>query len=192
MIYNFDTVFFRALNSLAGRNYWFDWGIYLPVEIFPYILVLGVLCFLFFWKSEAQKIQNRLMVVEALATSLITRFFIAEPIRILVARERPFEVLSGVHQLVLHSEGKSFPSGHATFFFAVATVIFLYYRKTGIIFFFLALSLSMNRVIAGIHWPSDIFAGIALGIVIPLLIHYLKKYIPPGPEEKLRTFLGKY
>jgi len=60
---------------------------------------------------------------------------------------------------------QSFPSGHALFFFAAATAIWHYDKKLGYAFFFAAALISSARIFVGVHWPSDVIAGAALGIL---------------------------
>jgi undecaprenyl-diphosphatase len=79
-----------------------------------------------------------------------------------------------------HSVSSSFPSGHAAFFFALSTVLLLYNKKfyprpkfwwgAGLFFFLASFLISIARVFVGIHWPSDILAGAAIGIFSGWLI----------------------
>jgi undecaprenyl-diphosphatase len=81
-------------------------------------------------------------------------------------RERPFAALEGIVPLIdapLFS--KSYPSDHATVAFAVATCIFLVKPKAGAVMYALALLVGLGRIMAGVHYPTDVLAG-AL-IVIP-------------------------
>ncbi|MEK7464835.1 MAG: phosphatase PAP2 family protein [Patescibacteria group bacterium] len=117
------------------------------------------------------------MVFVALASAFIARYGMTELIRFFYDRPRPFEVLTDLHQLILRDGGGSFPSGHATFYFAIAAVISRYYPKTSILFFLMAFNLSVARIQAGLHWPSDVLGGAAIGIAVGLLTHWLtKKY----------------
>lgn len=113
------------------------------------------------------------MVFTALSAGILSRFIFADTIRFFYDRPRPFEVLSDVYQLVAHSGGSAFPSGHATFFFALAAGVFIFYRWWGVLFFAFAVSISAGRVIVGIHWPSDILAGAIIGIASAYLVYYI-------------------
>ena len=88
---------------------------------------------------------------------------VAETIRYFIHRPRPF-LSHEVHQL-LSEVSYSFPSGHATFFFALSTGIFFYHRKLGILFYVSTVCMVIGRVISGIHYPSDIVAGAIIGII---------------------------
>ena len=58
----------------------------------------------------------------------------------------------------------AFPSGHAAFFFALSTVVYFYNKKAGIGFFVASFLISISRVFGGVHWPTDILAGVLVGI----------------------------
>lgn len=132
--------------------------------------VLGVIfAILFVWNLWRQK--NLRMVLEALGAAIISRFFVTEVIRFFHNRPRPFEV-SNIVPIIPHDLGYSFPSGHATFFFALGMSIFLYDRRWGTFFLVAAVLMGIARIIAGVHWPSDIIGGAIIGVLTSLVVHY--------------------
>jgi len=64
----------------------------------------------------------------------------------------------------------SFPSGHTTASFAVATVLAHYFPKGRMVWFGLATFAGTCRVIKGSHFPTDTLGGVLLGIVTGLAI----------------------
>lgn len=64
----------------------------------------------------------------------------------------------------------SFPSGHATASFAVATVLAHYFPKGKMVWFGLAAFVGTCRVIKGSHFPTDVLGGVLVGIVTGLAI----------------------
>ena len=84
-------------------------------------------------------------------------------------------VFDNVRQLIFHESSGSFQSGHASFSFALAMAIYYYYPKTSIIFFLGALAMGAGRVSAGVHWSSDIFGGMIVGIFSAWLINFIFK-----------------
>ena len=178
-----DTAVLRWANSWVFQKEWWDALIVFRVDWLPYWMVAGLLAFgllAFLPKFQGSFRRNWEMVFTAFAAGLVARFGVAELIRAFYDRPRPFEALSNIQQLVSHESGGSFPSGHASFFFALAAVVGRYYPKTSIAFYAAALSLSGARVVAGIHWPSDILGGAVIGIAVGLLAHQLiQKYLKP-------------
>ena len=110
------------------------------------------------------------MVAEVFFAGFLTRFVFTEVIRFFYNRPRPFEVLENINQLVTHSSGGSFPSGHVAFFSAISAMIFFYHRIWGLVFLGITLFMGMGRIGAGIHWPTDILGGFAVGIFSAWLI----------------------
>ena len=71
----------------------------------------------------------------------------------------------------------SFPSGHTTASFAVATVLAHYFPKGRLVWFGLATFAGTCRVIKGSHFPTDTLGGVLLGIVAGLaIVHHPHKW----------------
>ena len=180
-----DASFLYYLNSLAGRWPFFDAMVVFKAEYLGWWMVFSLSVFLFasfYFKLDFSRAKD--MVLLALAYGFLSRFVIAEAIRFFYSRPRPFEVLD-VYQLIGHDGGGSFPSGHAVFFFALAASVFIYYRRWGVLFYFLALAMGLARVIAGIHFPSDILGGAIIGILTAyvadrLFQKFVKNYSAAG------------
>jgi undecaprenyl-diphosphatase len=89
----------------------------------------------------------------------------------LVDRARPFVAdPHGVHLFSAHAADPGFPSDHATAAFAIAVAILLRKRGWGIAALVLATVLSVGRVALGVHYPSDVLAGAALGSAAALAL----------------------
>lgn len=153
-----DYFLFQQINGLAGKFVCLDTlGIYLA-EHFEYVLFF---CLFLFLLKNFKKYWP--MIAQGLAAAILARFGIVELIRWLWERPRPF-VENNVNLLLDKINVAAFPSGHAAFFFALSTVIFLYNKKAGLFFFFASFLISIARVFCGIHWPSDIIGGAIVGI----------------------------
>ena len=158
-----DTNLFLLLNNLAGRSHIFDLLIIFCGQYLAYLLVGAFLIL-------AYQTRNRSIFWVPLIAALIARLGITELIRFFYHRPRPF-IVYPVHSL-LSDSAWSFPSGHATFFFALATGVYFSNNKWGILFFLATLVITIARVIAGVHYPSDIFGGMLIGIATVYLVRY--------------------
>jgi undecaprenyl-diphosphatase len=96
---------------------------------------------------------------------------VAKVISELVDRARPFVAdAHDVHLFSGHAADPGFPSDHATAAFAIATAIVLRKRSWGIFALAAAAVLSVGRVALGVHYPSDVLAGAALGATAALVL----------------------
>jgi decaprenylphosphoryl-5-phosphoribose phosphatase len=88
-------------------------------------------------------------------------------IKLVVKRPRP--VLEGLPPLGGAPSSLSFPSAHALSSFAVATAMFRVDPATAGALV-IALALSLGRPYLGMHYPSDVLAGIVLGVLLGLIV----------------------
>lgn len=89
----------------------------------------------------------------------------------IVARPRPCFLKPDYPLLIKKPWDYSFPSGHAESGFAVATLIFLHNKKLGLAALILASSLAFSRLYLYVHFPSDIFGGILIGVALAILTY---------------------
>jgi undecaprenyl-diphosphatase len=97
------------------------------------------------------------------ATSLATT-----AIKALVDRTRPPFAVPGLHALGQVPGDASFPSGHASTAFAAAIVLGASLPRLRPALLGLAALVAVSRVWLGVHYPSDVLAGAALGAGIGL------------------------
>jgi undecaprenyl-diphosphatase len=81
-----------------------------------------------------------------------------------IKRDRPCEVVSGVHQRISPSDQFSFPSGHTAAAFVIATIISHFLPALRMPVYSWALLVGFSRIYLGVHYPTDILAGLVIGI----------------------------
>ena len=80
-----------------------------------------------------------------------------------IRRVRPFNAHNEVENMVYPLDEFSFPSGHTSAAFLVATVIAYFTPFLAIPLFIFAFLVGMSRIYLGVHYPSDILGGIIFG-----------------------------
>ena len=138
-------------------------------EYLSHILIAGIL--VFWWENKKRYPK---FLWESFLAALLSRGIITELIRFFWERPRPF-VEQNITPLIEHAASASFPSGHATFFFALGTILFFYNKTAGALFLLGAAVLTSARVFAFLHWPSDIIGGAVIGIASAFLVVQLSR-----------------
>lgn len=166
-----DLYLFQQINQFALK--WFCLDV-LGIFFARYLGYILIFCLFLFPVLKLRKYWS--MFIQASISAVFTRYIIVGLIRLLWQRPRPF-VENNVNLLLTHNS-PAFPSGHAAFFFALSTIVYIYNKKFGILFFTASLIICLARIFVGIHWPSDILAGAVVGVLSGLLIHKISKKPP--------------
>jgi undecaprenyl-diphosphatase len=99
---------------------------------------------------------------------------VARLIKYFFPHPRP-SVLPDTHVLLFPDDNQAFPSGHATFFSALAAALYYYHKQIAFWYAVGALLIGLSRIIGGVHWPVDILAGYLLGGIIGAGVYYFYK-----------------
>lgn len=109
--------------------------------------------------------------VVILAIPLGIAIVISESISAIYVRQRPFVTDSKVHLLVPHAADGGMPSHHIVFMAVLVASIYYYDKRSAIFFALLTLITGVARVVAGIHYPTDIVIGALIGAIIVYVYH---------------------
>ena len=146
---------FDFLNGLAKRNDILDmvWVFFAQYAIFLFGIVL-----IYFVRKDRKLLLKVAMgiIITVIAVAVIKKIWFIP---------RPFSDKE-VNLLIEHRQDSTFPSKHAAVAFAVAFGIFLQKKKLGVWLLLLALGIALSRVIVGVHYPADVFAGALIGMII--------------------------
>jgi len=154
-----DIVVFQFLHGFIGQSPYLNGLIFFCAQYLPFIL--PVLLVLLIIRSKYSFNQGILIAITSLISVVLGRLVVVEGIRLFYHRLRPFVYMHLQPLFIVTSD--SFPSGHATLYFAFAFVVFHFNRRWGYWFIAGAAVISIARVMAGVHYPTDIIAGALIG-----------------------------
>ena len=87
--------------------------------------------------------------------------------RAMINRPRPYETFAIPPVIPKDTKGNSFPSRHV-FSAAIIAVTFLFlspWSWLGLVFFMISIALAVVRVVSGVHYISDVIAGILVAVI---------------------------
>lgn len=123
---------------------------------------LLALALLILWRGGAA---GRWWVLAMAVAILLTDQLSSAVVKPLVGRTRPCFAVAEVEALVRQARSASFPSSHAANSFGVATLLWLGFPRWRWAALALASLISFSRIYVGVHYPSDVLAGAALGVL---------------------------
>jgi membrane-associated phospholipid phosphatase len=147
-------------------------GFLADAELLKGGFVMAILCALWMsgrGRAETMEIRGRIVatVAGAFGALCVARLLAL----VLPFRARPFDLAAGDAAPAFRAleSWSAFPSDHAALFFALATGIFVISRRLGLIALLHALVIvTVPRIYLGLHHPSDMLAGAALGVACAL------------------------
>ncbi|XOV90273.1 MAG: phosphatase PAP2 family protein [Pseudomonadota bacterium] len=86
-------------------------------------------------------------------------------------RRRPYNIVPDFTSHIIASDEFSFPSGHTSAAFLMITALVLCFGPGFALLYLWAGAVGASRVILGVHFPTDILVGAALGSAIATTIY---------------------
>ena len=167
-----DTWTFMVFNLRGRHPRWLDklmWGF---TQIGNGIVSAALALILFFAGNHLQAYE--------LILGTITLWLVVELVKALVHRGRPFIRLSQARIVGNRARGRSFPSGHTSQAFFMATLMAAYFHA-GVwavcLLYATALVVGITRIYVGAHYPRDVLAGAILGSAWGLLAGIVYGYV---------------
>jgi undecaprenyl-diphosphatase len=161
------------INGLAkDAPHWFD-RVMAFVGEYGLLLAMVLLVVWCWWSVRRRGGEDAASSVAALVWAPLAAalaVLVNVPIRGFVERPRPFRTHEGLDVLVSGKTDFSFVSDHATITMAMAVGLFVANRKFGVAGIWLALLEGFCRVYMGVHYPTDVVGGFALGTAVALLL----------------------
>lgn len=163
-INSWDGRFVRNYNKVISRSE-------------PYVAVgVPVLMAVTGWIRNDKKLLKDALYV---GSSVAGTFALTYGLKYIVNRPRPYESYPDRVTPYSYENSPSFPSGHTATAFALATSLSIRYPKWYVIApsTLWACSVGISRINEGVHYPSDVLAGTAIGIGFSVANIYINRWL---------------
>jgi membrane-associated phospholipid phosphatase len=155
-----DARLFSLFNMQRYTPRWLDWVMWFFTQ-------LGNMVAAFVGAAILYLLDYRILAIE-IAIGTLTLWWVVEAVKFFAYRRRPFLVVEGARVVGGRERGRSFPSGHTSQAFLLATVL-LHRFDLGLggalALYGLALLVGFTRMYLGAHYPRDVIAGALLGSI---------------------------
>jgi membrane-associated phospholipid phosphatase len=170
-----DVWAFRFFNLRGSRPVWLDRTMLGFTQLGSGIasIAIGLVLFLAGYRLGAYE----------LLLGTLSLWIVVELIKALVRRSRPFARITEARIVGYRAVGLSFPSGHTSQAFFMATLMASHFHASAWIVFLLytiALFVGITRMYVGAHYPRDVLAGAILGSAWGLLGALVDGYVLNG------------
>jgi undecaprenyl-diphosphatase len=159
----------------------FDLVMYYVSQMWIFLPLIFYWLYLVYNKAGLKKL---LILLSFLVVLIALTDQTSNQIKHTVKRYRPshnLEIQAQVHSVNGYKGGQyGFFSGHATNSFGAAMLLFLLFSKNKLwlrlSFFLWAALTAYSRVYLGVHYPSDIFVGMLVGLFWGFIVYQLMQY----------------
>ena len=175
----FDFAILSFLNTFVRKSWAFD-AVVVVVEgnrLFKGGFIIALFCWAWIKLGAGGRKQREILLYGMLVCA--PAVLVARGLAVLLPfRVRPLHNPELHYQLAYTldpnalEKWSSFPSDHATLYFALAITLFFVSRRWGAIaLLYVFCVICLPRVYLGLHYPTDILAGALLGILAALTVH---------------------
>lgn len=136
---------------------------YLPIMVYILYPVLLINTVIYMIKGGSPDDFIKTLVIPAVT------FLSVSILRKLINKPRPYEALNINPLIKKDTKGKSFPSRHAASVFTIAMASFTLHPYIAYFLLFVGVVMIASRVLAGVHYISDVIAGALYAIILALI-----------------------
>jgi membrane-associated phospholipid phosphatase len=170
-----DTWIFLLFNMRGHHPLWLDRAMWVFTQIGNG--AFGILLCIFLYFNDQRQLSAQLLF------GILTLWLAVEIIKAIVERSRPFLSMESARIIGWRERGLSFPSGHTSQAFFMATLMAHYLQVgplLGGVVYSVAAVVAFTRIYVGAHYPRDVIGGAILGSVWGILTGVVQGYLSSG------------
>lgn len=155
---------FSYFNMHGRRKSWLDWLMLFFTQLGSGIFAMIVATILYF--------SGYTLLAYAFALGTLSLWLVVAFIKVLIHRTRPYKKIENSRIVGSQARGSSFPSGHTSQSFFMATFLLHYFHANFFIWiavYLTAFFVGITRIYVGMHYPRDVLGGAMLGTAWGLL-----------------------
>ena len=174
-----DEQVFLWINGLVGRFAPLDRVVEWIASdyLVPVSLALTLIGMWFMGRDRLERQRHQIGVFAALTAMGLSSLAVFI-VNVFYFRDRPF-VDHDVALLFYRPTDSSFPSNVVAATFGIGAAVWVVNRRLGTAVLVGAAVLGVSRVYAGVHYPLDVLAGAAIGVVVAFLTLGLRELLMP-------------
>jgi undecaprenyl-diphosphatase len=134
--------------------------------LYLFIIAIAIVYF----ALQPRKKQKDIIILSTIYLPL--SYIFAKIIGYFYYNPRPF-VIGHFQPLVAHIADNGFPSDHMLLSSAIASILFIYNKKIGLLAWIIAFFVGLSRVSAGLHHWTDIIGSALIAILVMLIVKQL-------------------
>ena len=154
--------FYKSMLNIIHHNYHLKKLIIFINQYFPLIMYTLYPILLVYLLITQSSLFMRVLIKP------LSAFLFVTVIRKLINRPRPYDTMT-IDPLISHKSGQSFPSRHTVSAMIIALVCFDIHFGLGLFVLIIAIMISLSRILAGVHYISDVIVAMIIAFLINLL-----------------------
>ncbi len=156
MSWKLDTVMLKHFNQKALPRW--QWFFVMTAHVAFLFVVLYILPIIYFYFN------NNLIAIIQMTVFAVSTIAVGYLMKAIILRPRPHN-----HVTYLGRTDSAFPSSHTSVAFGLAFILSIYLPMLTFAWIILAMLVGLGRIYIQMHYFSDVFGGIIIGLTLALL-----------------------